>query len=122
MKNTTLSSIIATTIALSSGLAHAQDAESKISPIQLNEQVREAAEASTHEEAKIRNTVRDQYRISEDKQVGDTEQKMEQHRYQYKQHNESNRSSHYGQGYESRTKSMGTFSQGDSRRQGGVRR
>jgi len=122
MKNTTLYSIIATTMALSSGLAHAQDVEPMINRIQLNEQVREAVLASTHEEARIRNTERHQDRISQDKQAGATEQKMEQHRYKYQERNDSNRSSYYGQGYESRTRSMGAFSQGGSSRQGGGRR
>jgi hypothetical protein len=132
MKKTTLSTIIVATMTLSAGFAHAQDAEPKINRIQLNEQVREAVQTSANEEARIRNTERHQDRISQDKQTGAADHKMEQNRNKYqerKQHEQqtksrydSNSTSRYGQGYESRTRSMGTFSQGSSGRQGGGRR
>jgi hypothetical protein len=114
MKNTTLSTIILATVTLSAGLAHAQDAEPKINRIQLNEQVREAVQTSANEEARIRKTERHQDRISQDKQADTTEQKIEQHRYRYQERNEVNKTSRYGQGYESRTRSMGASSHGGS--------
>jgi len=121
MKYTTLSSIIIASITFSAGIAHAQDAEPKINRIQLNEQIREAVQTSANEESRIRHTERHQYQMSDDKQAGANNQKMKQNRYKYQKLNKSNNTSSYGQGYESRSRSMGASLHGGSNRQGGRR-
>ena len=122
MKNTTLSTIIIATFTLSAGFAHAQDAEPKVNRIQLNEQIREVVQTSVDDESRIRKTERHQDRITQDKQTGVTDKKMEQHRYKYQERNKSNKTSNYGRGYESRSRSMGaSSSRGGASRQGGRR-
>jgi hypothetical protein len=131
MKNITISTIIMATMAFSTNLVQAQDSEPKINRIQLKEQVREVVQSSANDDARFMKTERHQNRVSQDKQASEAAKKMEQHRYQYQQRKQyeqhtnsqynSNRSSHYGQGYESRTRSMGASSSGGSSRQGGRR-
>jgi len=130
MKNITLSTVIATTITLSAGFVQAQDAEPKLNRIELKEQVREAVQTTANnEDARIMKTERHQNRVSQDNQAGEAAKKMEQHRYQNQERKQkqsdsqynSNRTSHYGQGYESRSGSMGASSRGGSSRQGGRR-
>lgn len=124
MKNMIFSTAIFTAMTLSASLVHAQEVEPKINRIQLKEQVREAVQSSANHDANQMKTERQQSRISQNTQTVEAARKMEQKRYQNnerkqyeqrkKSHHDSSRSSHYGQGYESRARSMGASSRAGS--------
>jgi len=131
MNKRTLFIAIMATASLSASVSQAQNTEPKIDRVQLKEQVREAAQSEANDNTRFMNAEQHQNRIIQQQKAGATNQSMEQHqnKYQHRNQHESqtksqsdtHRTSRYGQGYESRTRSMGTSTNGASARHGGRR-